>query len=84
MGIVVDDAIMVLENIVRHREQGSGQVEAASNGAREITFAAFAASLALIAIFLPVALKVAAGVALWLHQGPLTFSRAAARTKGLS
>jgi HAE1 family hydrophobic/amphiphilic exporter-1 len=55
IGIVVDDAIMVLENIVRHRENGESQVEAARNGARQITFAAIAATAALIAIFLPVA-----------------------------
>jgi multidrug efflux pump len=55
VGIVVDDAIMVLENIYRHREHGLGKVRAASIGAREITFAAFAATLAIVAIFLPVA-----------------------------
>jgi HAE1 family hydrophobic/amphiphilic exporter-1 len=55
IGIVVDDAIMVLENIVRFRERGFEKVEAARRGARQITFAAFAATIALIAIFLPVA-----------------------------
>ena len=55
VGIVVDDAIMVLENIYRHREAGEGKVKAASVGAREITFAASATTLAIIAIFLPVA-----------------------------
>ncbi len=55
IGIVVDDAIMVLENIVRHREQGENRVQAALVGAREITFAAMAATLAVVAIFLPVA-----------------------------
>ncbi len=55
IGIVVDDAIMVLENIVRYREMGYGQVEAAQEGARQITFAAVAATLAITAIFLPVA-----------------------------
>lgn len=55
VGIVVDDAIMVLENIYRHREHGEGKVKAASLGAREITFAAAAATAAIIAIFLPVA-----------------------------
>lgn len=55
VGIVVDDAIMVLENIYRHREHGAGKVTAASVGAREITFAAAAATLAIMAIFLPVA-----------------------------
>ncbi|MBI3549470.1 MAG: efflux RND transporter permease subunit [Elusimicrobia bacterium] len=54
IGIVVDDAIMVLENIVRHREEGMSRVQAALVGAREITSAAVAASLAILAIFLPV------------------------------
>ncbi len=55
IGIVVDDAIMVLENIVRYREKGLNAEEAARTGARQITFAATATTLAIIAIFLPVA-----------------------------
>jgi multidrug efflux pump len=55
VGIVVDDAIMVLENIYRHREAGQSRVEAALVGAREITFAAMAATAAIVAVFLPVA-----------------------------
>ena len=55
IGIVVDDAIMVLENIVRHREKGENRVQAALVGSRQITFAAVAATLAVVAIFLPVA-----------------------------
>jgi hydrophobe/amphiphile efflux-1 (HAE1) family protein len=55
VGIVVDDAIMVLENIYRHGEMGKDRVRAASEGTREITFAALAATLAVVAIFLPVA-----------------------------
>jgi HAE1 family hydrophobic/amphiphilic exporter-1 len=54
IGIVVDDAIMVLENIVRYREMGHGRVKAAIVGAREITFPAMAASVAILAIFIPV------------------------------
>lgn len=54
VGIVVDDAIMVLENIVRHREMGESQVKAAILGAREIYFAALSASIAILAIFIPV------------------------------
>ncbi len=54
IGIVVDDAIMVLENITRHVEMGKNKVLAALVGAREITGAAVAASLAILAIFLPV------------------------------
>lgn len=55
IGIVVDDAIMVLENIVRHREKGESQEQAAVSGARQITLAAIVATTAIVAIFLPVA-----------------------------
>lgn len=55
IGIVVDDAIMVLENIVRHNEMGKKRKRAALDGAVEIFFAALAATAAIIAIFLPVA-----------------------------
>jgi hydrophobe/amphiphile efflux-1 (HAE1) family protein len=55
IGVVVDDAIMVLENIFRYNEKGRGPIESAIIGAREISFAAMAASVAVLAIFLPVA-----------------------------
>lgn len=55
IGIVVDDAIMVLENIFRYNEKGRGRIESAILGSREISFAAMAATAAVIAIFLPVA-----------------------------
>ena len=55
IGIVVDDAIMVLENIVRHFDMGKGKVKAAEEGSREIIFAAVATTAAVVAIFLPVA-----------------------------
>ena len=54
VGIVVDDAIMVMENIYRHAEGGKGLVRAALEGTEEIAFAALAANLAVVAIFLPV------------------------------
>ncbi len=54
VGIIVDDAIMVLENISRYREKGLRKVHAALVGAREITSAALSASIAILAIFLPV------------------------------
>lgn len=56
IGIVVDDAIMVLENIYRHHENGKDKVRASLDGANEITFAALAATIAIMAIFLPVAM----------------------------
>lgn len=55
IGIVVDDAIMVLENIMRHREAGEGLLKAALSGSKEISFAAIATTVAIVAIFFPVA-----------------------------
>jgi multidrug efflux pump len=54
VGLVVDDAIMVMENIFRHREGGQGLIQAALGGTKEIAFAALAATLAVVAIFVPV------------------------------
>jgi HAE1 family hydrophobic/amphiphilic exporter-1 len=56
VGVVVDDAIVVLENIFRHREEdrGATAVSAAITGSREVSFAVIAASLSLAAIFAPV------------------------------
>ena len=55
IGVVVDDAIVVLENIYRHGEEhGSGRVEAAITGTRQVVFAVLAATLTLVAIFAPV------------------------------
>lgn len=56
IGIVVDDAIMVLENIYRHHEEGKDKVSASRDGANEISFAALAATIAIMAIFIPVAM----------------------------
>lgn len=54
ISIVVDDAIMLLENIVRHYRMGKGSYRAASDGAKEVLPAASAATLAVVAVFLPV------------------------------
>jgi hydrophobe/amphiphile efflux-1 (HAE1) family protein len=54
IGIVVDDAIMVLENIIRHQEKGENKLDAALIGSKEISFAAMAATVSIVAIFLPV------------------------------
>lgn len=54
ISIVVDDAIMLLENIVRHFRMGKSPAKAASDGSKEILPSAIAASLSVIAIFLPV------------------------------
>ena len=55
-GFVVDDAIVVLENISRYREQGMDPMQAALRGAREITFTVLSMTLSLVAVFLPILL----------------------------
>jgi multidrug efflux pump len=55
-GFVVDDAIVVLENISRYREQGVPPFEAALRGAKEIAFTVLSMSLSLVAVFLPILL----------------------------
>ena len=56
VGFVVDDAIVVVENIHRHVENGEAPFEAALNGAREIGFTVLSISLSLIAVFIPLLL----------------------------
>jgi hydrophobe/amphiphile efflux-1 (HAE1) family protein len=75
IGIVVDDAIMVLENIVRHFHMGKTARRAALDGAREITFAATAATISVIAVFIPV-LLVGGFVGVFLFQFGMTISTA--------
>jgi multidrug efflux pump len=55
-GFVIDDAIVVLENISRYREQGVPPLQAALRGAKEITFTVLSMSLSLVAVFLPILL----------------------------
>jgi hydrophobic/amphiphilic exporter-1 (mainly G- bacteria), HAE1 family len=54
VGFVVDDAVVMLENIVRHMEHGEGRMEAALKGAREIGFTILSMTVSLAAVFLPV------------------------------
>ena len=54
IGIVVDDAIVVLENIQRRVEEGQEPIAAAALGSREVTFAVIATSITLIAVFVPI------------------------------
>ncbi len=54
VGFVVDDAIVMLENIVRHMERGEGPLEAAYKGAKEIGFTILSMTLSLVAVFIPV------------------------------
>ncbi len=55
-GFVVDDAIVVLENVQRHIEEGKPRLQAALIGAREVGFTVISMSLSLIAVFLPILL----------------------------
>jgi HAE1 family hydrophobic/amphiphilic exporter-1 len=54
VGFVVDDAIVMLENIVRHMEKGKGALQAALDGSREIGFTIISMTLSLAAVFIPV------------------------------
>lgn len=54
VGFVVDDAIVMLENIVRHMEMGEKPLQAAFNGSREIGFTIVSMTLSLVAVFIPV------------------------------
>ena len=54
IGLVVDDAIVVLENVFRHMEMGKPRMRAAWDGSREIGFAVIATTLSLVVIFIPV------------------------------
>ncbi|OUC12289.1 MAG: acriflavine resistance protein B [Alkalinema sp. CACIAM 70d] len=56
VGFVVDDAIVVLENIVRHQELGESPLEAALKGSREISFTILSMTLSLVAVFIPIIL----------------------------
>ena len=55
IGLVVDDAIVVLENVFRHLEMGKSRRRAAFDGTQEIGFAVIATTVALVAVFIPVA-----------------------------
>ncbi|MGA7186448.1 MAG: efflux RND transporter permease subunit, partial [Pseudolabrys sp.] len=52
-GFVVDDAIVMIENIVRHMENGEGPLQAALRGAREIGFTVISLTMSLVAVFIP-------------------------------
>jgi multidrug efflux pump len=55
-GFVVDDAIVVLENVTRHLEEGKSRLQAAIEGAKEVGFTVISISLSLVAVFLPLLL----------------------------
>ena len=54
VGFVVDDAIVMLENIVRHMEMGKSRMQAAYDGSKEIAFTILSMTVSLVAVFIPV------------------------------
>ena len=54
VGLVVDDSIVVLENIVRHIEKGESPLQAAIQGSKEVSFTIISISLSLVAVFIPI------------------------------
>ena len=54
VGFVVDDAIVVLENVVRHRELGENPLQAALKGSQEVSFTILSMTLSLVAVFIPI------------------------------
>ncbi|HBH02375.1 MAG TPA: acriflavine resistance protein B, partial [Candidatus Rokubacteria bacterium] len=75
VGFVVDDAVVMLENIVRHMEAGEGRLEAALKGAREIGFTILSMTLSLAAVFIPV-LFMGGVVGRLLHEFAVTIAAA--------
>ena len=72
-GFVVDDAVVVLENIVRHVDEGMEVHEAALKGSAEVSFTVISMSLSLIAVFLPILLMPGI-VGLLFHEFAVTLS----------
>jgi len=73
VGFVVDDAIVMLENIMRHREKGLGVMEAALKGSREIGFTIISMTISLVAVFIPV-IFLGGMVGRLLHEFAVTIS----------
>ncbi|MCL2310500.1 MAG: multidrug efflux RND transporter permease subunit [Proteobacteria bacterium] len=74
-GFVVDDAIVVIENISRHREAGKPPFEAALDGMREVGFTVVSMSISLIAVFIPI-LLMGGLVGRFFHEFAVTLSAA--------
>jgi len=75
VGFVVDDAIVMLENIVRHLEMGKDRMRAALDGAREIGFTILSMTLSLVAVFIPL-LFMGGIIGRLLHEFAVTISAA--------
>lgn len=74
-GFVVDDAIVVIENVSRHLEQGLSPMQAALKGAQEVGFTVFSISVSLIAVFIPI-LLMSGIVGRLFHEFAVTLSAA--------
>ena len=75
IGFVVDDAIVVIENIVRHLDMGKSRLEAALDGAREIGFTIVSITASLVAVFLPL-LFMGGFMGMMLHSFSVTIAAA--------
>jgi hydrophobic/amphiphilic exporter-1 (mainly G- bacteria), HAE1 family len=73
VGFVVDDAIVMLENIVRHMEHGESRMDAAKRGSREIGFTIVSMTISLVAVFIPV-LFMGGIIGRLLHEFAITIS----------
>ena len=73
VGFVVDDAIVMLENIVRHMEMGKSPMQAAFDGSKEISFTILSMTISLVAVFIPV-LFLGGIVGRLLHEFALTIA----------
>ena len=74
VGFVVDDAIVMLENIVRHMEMGKPRMQAALDGSKEIAFTIVSMTLSLAAVFIPI-LFMGGIVGRLLHEFAVTIAR---------
>jgi HAE1 family hydrophobic/amphiphilic exporter-1 len=75
VGFVVDDAIVMLENIVRHMEMGKNPMQAAYDGSKEVAFTILSMTLSLVAVFIPV-LFMGGIVGRLLHEFAITIAAA--------
>ena len=75
VGLVVDDAIVMLENVMRHIEQGMAPFEAALKGSREVGFTIISISSSLVAVFIPI-FFMPGGIGLLFHEFAVVVSLA--------
>src|SRR4030095_13913097 len=75
VGFVVDDAIVMLENIVRHMEMGKSSLRAAYDASKELGFKIFSMTISLVAVFIPV-LFMGGVVGRLLHEFAVTITAA--------